>query len=210
MGPTKKFFFCDFETTGVDYDKDYPIEIGGLFLDSNFKPFYMIDEIISWRDLTIQEEMVDGDKFNVWKPEYEFASTIHHISADEYERKGMPAYEVCQELIGFAEIMTDIPLKKDESDIIIISDCPNFEYRFLQLLFKKCNYPFPFHYCAWSTSLLDHIKGRKYRVSPHRAYPDTTSEYGAFLKNLVEVGFVTEEQSEEYLKILEIFEKVRS
>ena len=65
-----KYFIVDFETTGLNYDLDLPIEIGGLFCDENWVIEDTINCLIKWQNLMDR----DGWGRRYWK-----ASTIHKI-----------------------------------------------------------------------------------------------------------------------------------
>ena len=168
-------FVCDFETTGVDPKKDYPIEIGGLFVDHDFNIISTFDELICWENEKILNKKVNLiDKEHDWKEEYSQAYKIHKILPNaEYFLKGKRPISIVNRL---GEYIDDNFKNKK---IIITSDNAQFEYNFMKKLWNFASTrEFPFHYCAWDTSLLLEMTGiGDPRNVPHRAFKDVSILY---------------------------------
>jgi len=164
-----KYFIVDFETTGVDPIKDYPIEIGGLFCDENWNIVNTINQLIKWYPLITQDS---------WK-EYWKASTIHKISWEEYRRDAIHPEIVVEELIQ--KIGSDKP--------IIVSDCLNFEWEFMRKLLEKVgkNITDIFHYCGRDTNLLFELAGIEEESLPHRASPDACITYKQIVQAITKI-----------------------
>lgn len=161
----KAYLLCDFETTGVDIEKDYPIELGGIFLDTELNTFDYISSLIydkSW----------DLFNSNQWKKEYEQSYKIHKITVEELRNNGISP-------ISLIENLHFIKNKHSIEKLIIISDNSQFEYSFMKKLYELANAKniFPFHYCAWDTSLLFELLNIQETQPIHRALPDVLRVY---------------------------------
>jgi len=149
------FFICDFETTGLDPRKDYPIEIGGLFLDSGFSILGVYQSFIGFPELS--RRILSNE--NEWPEEYVEAYQFHKIEArtiigkpESLEERLIdlrPSLIVAEDLTGLCSVFNKGPKK-----VIIISDNAQFEYWFMMRIFDDAQVEFPFHYCAWDTSML--------------------------------------------------------
>ena len=162
-----KYFVVDFETTGLDYDLDLPIEIGGLFCDENWVIEDTINCLIKWPNLMDR----DGWGRRYWK-----ASTIHKISYEEYVEKAMEVDTVVEEIIR----------KTRGNKPIIVSDCINFDWHWLRVLLETAKKDIReiFHYCAWDTSLLLEASGVNDPIPAHRAFRDACLLYKAIIEAL--------------------------
>ena len=79
IDPRNSFCICDFETTGIDTDKDMPIEIGCIFTDSNFVVKDIYSNLIFFQET---RELIDNN--NQWKTEgAKTAFEYHRIPAGE-------------------------------------------------------------------------------------------------------------------------------
>lgn len=167
-----KYFVCDFETTGVNTAKDYPIEIGGVFLDYKFNIIEVIDQLIYY------PEVAEKD---FWDRHDWYASTIHKIDFDEYKSNAVPPINIVKE----------IKKKMDPCDAwpIIISDNAQFEYNFMQKLFTDAGKSFIFHYSAWDTNLLLRLSGIGDPIPVHRAFEDATLLYRNLIRAMEKLGF---------------------
>jgi len=177
------FFVCDFETTGLDFRKDYPIEIGGLFVDSDFNVLGTYRSFIKFSKLS--EEILDND--NRWPEKYLGAYKVHNIDAAVISTETI-SYE--DKLIGVrppyivAEDLTELcsTYNKGERKVIIISDNAQFEYWFMKQIFEDANTEFPFHYCAWDSSILLELSGIGDPKPVHRAFGDAGKLYQSLVR----------------------------
>lgn len=170
------YFILDFETTGVDPDNDYPIEVGIVITDGYFfiKKFYT--SLIKVRDLYL-----DGNK---WKEDYMGAFKVHKIEPSELEQKGKPIDVVAKEILTLAQQYT-----VENRKPILLSDNIQFEYRFMKNLFAEANMSkdFPFHYCGWDSSILLESTGIGDPKPVHRALQDAMLIYTSVLRALQKV-----------------------
>jgi oligoribonuclease (3'-5' exoribonuclease) len=177
------YFIVDFETTGVDPDTDYPIEVGIVVADGymNIKKFY--SSLILVPDTCLQDSESPDSK--TWEEDYLGAFNVHKISPQEIQKKGKPIEVVVQEILNLAKQYT-VEKKKP----ILISDNIQFEYRFMINMFSKVDMKkeFPFHYCGWDSSLLLEPTGIGDPVAAHRALPDAMLLYTALVRGLQKVG----------------------
>jgi len=162
-----KYFVVDFETTGLNYDFDLPIEIGGLFCDENWIIEATINYLIKWPNLMDR----DGWTRRHWK-----ASTIHKIDYDEYAEKAVEIDKVVQEIIN----------KTRGERPILVSDCIVFDWHWMKILLQEAKKDVTkvFHYCAWDTSLLFEASGVDDPMPAHRAFKDACSLYKAIIEAL--------------------------
>jgi len=160
-----KYFLVDFETTGLVSDEDYPIEIGGLYLNASWEIVHTIDTLILWPQVT---------NATYWENQHWNASVVHRISKLEYIEK--------------AQIYTDVAKLVVEKCAgarpILMSDCIVFEWSFMQKLLKHANLDWPFHYCGWDTSLLFEVLKTREPIPPHRAFRDTCQTYKSLVESI--------------------------
>lgn len=162
---------CDFETTGVDTEKDLPIEVGILFCDRELQPLAAVDRLI--------KPTPD------WSPadagmNYFAAARIHGIMPDELMEMGKTYIEVAGEIHDACKRVKRLRKRR----IILLSHNAQFEYRFMQrtLTMGLPDASFPFHYCAWDSSLFLKATGIGDLTPVHRAMPDVGRLHGALLK----------------------------
>lgn len=160
------FVFMDYETTGVDTSSGTmvkPIQIGCVYTDRWLNELYSYQELIKWSEFFYFEE---------WPLDAQGAYKVHNISLTKIQKEGKWANEVALKLIKI-----DNKIRKNVTDKqfkpVIISDAPNFEMFWTELIFgSRGNPSFPFHYNAWSVyptlKLLDVKMGKK----PHDALSD--------------------------------------
>lgn len=160
------FVFMDYETTGVDTSSGTmvkPIQIGCVYTDRWLNELYSYQELIKWSDFIGMKD---------WPLYAHGAYNIHKIPVKKVLKKGKWANEVALKLIKIDnKIRKNLPDKQFKP--VIISDAPNFEMFFTEMIFGSRGHPsFPFHYNAWSVyptlKLLDVKMGRK----PHDALSD--------------------------------------
>jgi len=192
MGKNIIFCLCDFETTGVDANIDYPIEIGCMFLDKNFNILTTYESLIKWITLNDLTE---------WPTRCKEAYNIHNIDIKclHYKDTRDPCF-----FVNVASKINSI-CKEFKCKPIILSDCGNFEFNFMKKLFNLTNnyynfyfsdsenfvnVEFPFHYCAWDTNLLLKVTGvGDPKNRPHRAMKDVGLIYKALILALNKIDF---------------------
>jgi len=183
MNKDFKFFICDFETTGLDFRKDYPIEIGGMFTDSDFNILGTYRSLIKFSRL-VTEITENNDQ---WPEKYLGAYKVHKIDAsvissetNSYEDRLIgvkPPHIIAEQLYELCSIYN-----KGKRKVIIVSDNAQFEFWFMKKIFEDSNVEFPFHYCAWDTSMLLELSGVGDPSHTHRAFTDATSLYQALVR----------------------------
>jgi len=151
---------CDFETTGLDRERDQPIEVALLFCE--------------WPCLTIvgaYESLIWVDNFD----ESHFrALTIHKIIPQDLLDGGKPIDCVRKEVLQACK-------RYGRKRIVLCSDNAQFEHVFMRKLMAGGGAdegeevgpdPWPFHYCVWDTSILLEGTGIGDPVPAHRAMAD--------------------------------------
>lgn len=149
-------FICDFETTGLDPDKDYPIELGGIFTDKDLNGIDIFHKLILLPDDTFELLVKQENGTFVWKEEAMGAYRVHGIAPEELKRSGLPPETCVEKLLEKIDYILSISGKKlKDTAVIITSDNAQFEYRFMKKLFKMASMEskFPFYHSAWDTNL---------------------------------------------------------
>lgn len=165
---TTAFFLCDFETTGVDPDIDQPIEIGGLYLDNKFNILKSYESLI----------VLPNNWYELNKTRYQDSFKYHGINYSDL-KNGKIFSAICNDIL---QIHAEINTYSDITKFIILSDNTQFEYRFMQNIFKGAGMKFPFHYCGWDTSLLlELLDIGDPKDVPHRALRDSALIYRALI-----------------------------
>ncbi len=149
-----RYCFIDFETTGLDFRQDVPIEAAAILTDPGFVELSCYSALIAWPDLT------NG---STWRAQFQKAADVHNISAQEYERDGIPPDRVVAELMS---------LCSSECETYLVSDNIHFDYGFMEVLFDRVGQSIPFHYHGFDTGLLFDVWGVADPDSVHRAMPD--------------------------------------
>lgn len=174
------FFIVDFETTGLDAREHYPIEVGGLFTDSNFMVLDKYESFIKWSDLE-KEIIINGYS---WPPKYSGAYLVHKIDASVYtglvKKDGVKVpspEEVATDLQYFCK-----EYKRGKRNPIMVSDNAQFEHSFMKKIFESSKIDFPFHYCTWDTSMFLELSGIGDPVGVHRAFPDASLLHNALMR----------------------------
>lgn len=178
------FFMCDFETTGFDFREDYPIEIGGMFTDSNFNVLGTYRSLIKFSGL-ITEITKNADQ---WPEKYLDAYKTHKIDAsvisceaNSYEDRLMgvkPPHIIAEQLYELCSIYN-----KGKGKVIIVSDNAQFEFWFMKKIFEDANVEFPFHYSAWDSSMLLELSGiGNPKQLEHRAFNDAGRLYQSLVR----------------------------
>lgn len=180
------FCICDFETTGVDTEKDFPIEVGCIFTDSRFVLLRTFQSIICTQQVV---DRIVGDKSKKivlieWPDEWRPAYKVHRIPAEYIGLRGEHVDDIAT---GLTKITSDLRLRLGINRIILLSDNAQFEYRFMRRLFEGKKWPF--HYCAWDSSILLEGSGVGDPIPVHRALPDAAILHHALIRACERVGF---------------------
>lgn len=163
---SKDQFFCfmDYETTGVDTSsgtKVRPIQIGCIYTDRWLNELYSYQDLIKWSDFV---------RWDKWPLATMGAYNVHRIPLKKVQ-KGKWPHDVAMKLIKI-----DKKVRKGVTDKykpVIISDAPNFEMFWSEMIFgSRQNPEFPFHYNAWSVYPLFKLLDVKMGKKPHDALSD--------------------------------------
>jgi len=161
------FFVCDFETTGVDTDKDYPIEVGGVFTDNNFNIIELYSSMVHWQHVVDKLNI----KVNTWPEPWDVGFHYHQITPKQYTHLAKSKNDIFQNLWALRDAIINIT---GADKVILLSDNIQFEYNFMKRIFNEVSNDWPFHYCGWDTSLLLEATGvGDPKDPPHRALPDS-------------------------------------
>lgn len=179
---TDLFCICDFETTGVNPDEDYPIEVGLIVCDHRFVIVDTYTSIIANRELIAH---VNGD---VWPDDMVDAYNVHQIPF-LLVTSGKHPLEVVEDIHGLLQRARNQRTVKRK---ILVSDNAQFEYRFMRRLFGDVGAHFPFHYCAWDTSLLLDGSGVGDPRPDHRALADCALLYRSLVMAFERLGWLDE------------------
>lgn len=177
MIPEHNFLFLlDYETTGLDPNKDYPIEIGGLLLNSKLELLDSYESMISWPGLRVRLNHKQE-----WPEEYATAYKYHKITPQEY----LNHFRNCDDVIlDLQHIFNQHTHSIPKARVILCSDNIQFEWNFTKRLFKDTSHKWPFHYCGWDTSLLLEMLGvGDPKEKPHRALADAKQLYDALIRS---------------------------
>lgn len=159
---------CDFETTGVDPDNDYPIEVAILCCDSQLRVVGAFESLIH---------------LPAWHDSYWAAVPIHGITPPMLHARSRQHEDVWREILWCVERCKKILGTKRTPTLL--SDNAQFEFRFmLRLMNLAQRTDFPFHYCAWDASLLLEATGVGDPKPRHRAMADVGLLHGALLEAL--------------------------
>ena len=160
------YCFMDYETTGIDTTKNswvVPIQIGCVFADRDMDSLLEYQNLIKWDILMGRDD---------WTPIQERAAKVHKIPLKDVQKHGSWAYEIKNDLLEIiSELKAGIGTEKRP---VIISDAPNFEMFFTEMIFNIRDKEFPFYYNAWSVYPLFQLFGVKalYGRKPHDALDD--------------------------------------
>lgn len=175
------YFIIDFETTGLDYQNDFPIEVGFIVVDHKLNLLDTYQSLIVWPEL----EMKYKKDFN-WEEKYTPAYNVHKIEPADMIRFGKKVYSVKNEIIKYAENYSINNHKP-----ILISDCANFEFNFLNKILPVCDY---FHYAVWDTNLLlENTKTAHDPVPAHRALADCGLLYRQLIQAYAENNWLEDD-----------------
>ena len=176
---TDLFCICDFETTGVNPDEDYPIEVGLIVCDHRFVIFDTYTSIIAHRDLIAH---VNDD---VWPDDMVDAYNVHQIPF-LLVASGKHPSEIVEDI---QTLIMRYRARHNAKRLILVSDNAQFEYRFMRRLYCDVGAYFPFHYCAWDTSLLLEGSGVGDPKPDHRALADCALLYRSLIVAFERLGW---------------------
>lgn len=158
------FCIIDFETTGLDPVKDYPIEIGCIFTDNEFNVLDKYSEMIRIGYGYMKPFA------KTWHPKFTEAAKVHKIDFDEWNEKAKYSKEIIQQLT-----VKSTEYKLTGKKVILLSDNIQFDYRFMVKMFQREDIDnIPFHYAGWDINLLCELTGieRPKKNKKHRALSD--------------------------------------
>ena len=177
------FCICDFETTGIDTKKDFPIEVGCIFTDSRFVMIHSFECLLTCPTVRNMLEVGgSGDPLS-WPTEWKPAFRVHGIKAKKLAEDGAAFSTAAISILEIIEALKSRGFRR----IILLSDNAQFEYRFMRRLFKGQKWPF--HYCAWDSSILLEGSGVGDPIPIHRALPDAAILHHALIRACERVGF---------------------
>lgn len=157
---------CDFETTGVNPDKDDPIEVAVLLLDPTL-------HIVGAYESLIQQEVdLASDALLAYR--------VHGI--DYRALKDAPSR--ASVAMGVRNLVARAP---KGARVVLCSDNIQFEWKLMERLLGCAGSGWPFHYCGWDTSLLLETTGIGDPKSAHRAMADVGLLYRAVLASVARI-----------------------
>jgi len=151
--------FCDFETTGVDHERDFPIEIACVWVNHQLEEVARLEGYIRPRGLVFDHMPGFFTQLPTarWLPEHKEGHRFHKIDAATIQCYGRPASAVVKGIMEHnVRALGAAPLAER---IVLLSDCAVFEHAFMRKLFDEARVPWPFHYNVWETSLLLEMTG---------------------------------------------------
>ena len=156
---------CDFETTGVDTNKDLPIEVGCVFVDHELNELGSYEALLKTDRLASFTNLRPGSP--VWNATAAEGAKFHKISFAEVARDGITwpdAAVAIKALCG--------RFRPEGGRVVLTSDNVQFEWHYMRQLFQVVPTSWPFHYCGWDTSLLFEMTGTPEKPMAHRALKD--------------------------------------
>ncbi len=179
--PKCAYVLVDFETTGLNPETDYPIEIGALFLDENFVIINTLNTLIYYSKEVNNSLSKDGRGI-AWKEEYEGAYKIHGITISEWLRESMHVEMVAEKIQQLIKLNRGpgIQYPKLMSDNIVFET--GFMKRLLGIAYGYSAIPALFHYHGYDTGLLFRLLGIQKLPNEHRAMRDVSMLYVKLLE----------------------------
>ncbi len=175
------FFIVDFETTGLGVKEHYPIEVGGLFTDSNFTVLDIYKSFIKWPELKAEVEK-EGE---YWPLKYQEAYSVHDITPLVCTRSiSIDGIDIRSpvDVAGDLQRLCEKLKKGRKNRVIMISDNAVFEHSFMQKIFESSKIPFPFHFSTWDASMFLELSDTRRLMLPHRAFSDASSLHNALMR----------------------------
>lgn len=153
---------CDFETTGVDTDRDEAIEVALLLLDDTLTIIGAFESLIKPPEILF--------------PNFLPAYRVHGILPRELECA--PDYAAVAKAID--QVVRARQGKRGK--VVLCSDNIVFETAFMKKLFRAAEMEWPFHYCGHDTSMLLDATSVFDPKPKHRAMADVGLVYCALLE----------------------------
>lgn len=181
MAKTQVFYvIVDVETTGLDYEKDLPIEVGLVFCSKNWEVIDVYQAFVEWPEIVKQTE---------WTEEQWQASVVHQIPFSEYKKLAKPTNVILEEI--------QFRIEQRQRKPILVSDNAVFDANFFFKIFRKENKnPFDvFHYSVWDTNLFLNESGVGDPAPVHRALQDALLLYKAIVEARALLGRIARERS---------------
>lgn len=190
--------FIDLETTGVDPDLDFPIEIGILFSD-----YKCIHELATIHHKVSTPEMVayynnhSHIAKDQWAPEHTSAYKVHNIGFDDWQNSAIDSRTVASSI---NQICYYLQQKYSTSTFILVSDNIYFDLSFLHKLWRSTYEHWPFHYNGWDTDLLLYNTVGDITGKPHNAMDDVTLLFKQTKKALRDLRSMQRKREQEPVK----------
>jgi hypothetical protein len=176
----QRFALIDYETTGVDPDRHFPIEVGIMICDHAFSVLDTYEAMIRWD--------IDHDDYHQWLPNEQPAYSVHKIPYAEWDSKAQHPSDVVHAIDDLCKKHRKV------KNIILLSDNIQFEWSFTKKLYSEVNkykstvdekpIRWPFHYCGWDSSLLLEMTGVGDPIPEHRAFRDVSLLQQALVRAL--------------------------
>lgn len=161
------YAICDFETTGLDVEVDYPIEVGLILTAPDLSAVAIVDELILWDEAMNRASLQD------------IPYRVHGITPQEILDKG----ERYTDVAATIELAVNSTKRKHKLDrIILFSDNAQFEDKFMRKLLCAGAVPWPFHYCTWDSSAFLVAAGVGDPIPEHRAFRDAALLHKALIE----------------------------
>ena len=172
--PNQRFLILDYETTGFDAQTQFPIEIGCVLTDSEFRTLETYETFIGWPGL--------GSEDGHWLPEHQGAYNVHKIEWRDY----------IQSAVRFGDVVHQVKTMCQKHfqgrKTILLSDNIQFEWGFTKKLFDEAGERWPFHHCGWDSSILLETTGVGDPIPDHRAMRDVALLQAALIRALDRVN----------------------
>lgn len=194
---------CDFETTGLNEEKNFPIEIGFIITDHNFNKLTEYSSLIKWPDSDLYEFIDTNKNKKYFKRGHIFAKNVHNIDYSEIEEKGKYPTQVLADMLNIFK-----KFKPKYGKVILASDNIVFEWKYMKVLLgADIKIEEIFHYAPWDTSMyLEFTKVGDPKNIPHRALEDVKVLYEHVLrsKKIIDSALANEEEEKEKKKKLKL------
>ena len=156
---------CDFETTGVDTAKDHPIEVGCVLVDNDLKALGEYSALL--RDAALAQHTNLRPGRAEWNDRAAEGAGFHKIPYAEVRRAGVAWANAPCAISALCN-----RFRPEDGRVVLCSDNVQFEWHYMQVLYRAAALLWPFHYCGWDTSLLFEMTGTPEKPMAHRALPD--------------------------------------
>lgn len=163
--PYQRFFVLDYETTGLANDSE-PIEVGIIITDGDFALIETYESLI-----------LPKDGARLWSEDELGAFKVHGITPATMIATGRAGHIVATQIDFLADKHTVMGNKP-----VLVSDNAQFEWFWTKRLFEGRKWPF--HYCAWDSSLFLEAAGIGDPKPAHRALRDAGLLHAAIVRAL--------------------------